>query len=239
MTTTSEAQTVKAQAYQLRNKRVYPNSEWDYEAELVEFSGWREAESNFCEPVAATIGGIESSEVREQKEDGSWHTVEFKLPETVEFETVGDIIFQTDYPYCKPQWPIMSKRMLNTLLSVGAFPHQAIPVTMIDIEYYGGPLGENALPCEKIDNFVAVQLLEHLDLFDWEKSVYTLELEQPITINRLERMVLKEQDGGFPPLFRIATGGVRTRLYVSPQGRAALEDSDIRGVDFINALYSG
>lgn len=235
MTTTSEAQ-----AYALRNKLVYPNGDFDYEAELIEFPGWKKAKSGFWAPLAATVGGNEGNVIREQKGDGRWHVVEFKLPNKIEFETVGDIIHHTDYPDCKPWWPIMSKRMLDTLLSVQEFPHQTIPVTMIDTQrHYDESVGKYIVPREGLEDFVAVQLLEHLDLFDWEKSVYTLELEQPITINRLERMVLKEQDGGFPPLFRIATGGVRTRLYVSPQGRAALEDSDIRGVDFINALYSG
>jgi hypothetical protein len=235
MTSTPETQPTTAQGYYLQSKSVYPNSDFDYEAELVEFPGWEETDSNFSEPIAAMIGGTEGGQVRARKGDGSWHTVEFRLPEKIEFETVGSIIHQTDYPYCKPQWPIMSKRMLDTLLAVGEFPHQTIPVTMIDIEYYGGPLGEQSAPGERIEDFVAVQLLEHLDLFDWDRSVYTLKPHRADRIDRIKRMVIKELDGGLPPLFRIET--CCTDLYVSPQGRAALEAADIKGVSFINLVY--
>lgn len=236
MTTTSDTQTFTAQAYELINKLVYPNSDFDYEAELIEFPGWRETDTGFWEPIAAKIGTIEGEVVREKKEDGRWQTVEFKLPEKIEFETVGDIIHQTDYPYCKPQLPIMSKWMLETLLSVGEFPHQLIPVTMIDIQkYYDELVGDYVAPEEKLDNFVAVQLLEHLDIFDWERSVYTFKPHLPHMLGQIDQLVLKEIEGGLPPLFRIKTR--RTRLYVSPQGRAALEAANIQGVEFLNLVH--
>jgi hypothetical protein len=236
MTAPSETQPTTAQGYWLRNKRVYPNSDFDYEAELVEFPGWEETDSNFSEPIAAMIGGTEGGQVRARKGDGSWHTIEFRLPEKIEFETWGDIIYQTDYPYCKPQWPIMSKRMLDTLLAVGEFPHQAIPVTMIDIQkYYDESVGKYIAPEKRIESFVAVQLLEQLDLFDWDRSVYTLEPHRADRIDRIKRMVIKELDGGLPPLFRIET--CCATLYVSPQGRAALEAAGIKGVGFSNLVY--
>jgi hypothetical protein len=237
MTAPSDAQPTTAQGYLLDNKLVYPNSDFDYEAELVEFPGWEETDSGFHAPLAATVGGSEGNAVRERKGDGRWHVVDFRLPEKIEFETMGSIIHQTDYPYCKPRWPIMSKRMLDTLLAVGEFPHQAIPVTMVDVEYYGGPLGEQSAPGERIESFVAVQLLEQLDLFDWDRSVYTLKPHRPDRIDRIKRVVIKELDEGLPPLFRIALAGLRTSLHVSPQGRAALEAADIKGVSFIDLVY--
>jgi hypothetical protein len=80
----------------------------------------------------------------------------------------------TDYPYENAGWPIMSKRMLNTLLSVREFPHRTwdvpfvgfpdnAPVMMLEKGLRGGVRHEN--------EFVAVQLLEHQDIFDWETSV--------------------------------------------------------------------
>jgi hypothetical protein len=238
MTSTPETQPTTAQGYYLQSKSVYPNSDFDYEAELVEFPGWEETDSGFHAPLAATVGGSEGNAVRERKGDGRWHVVDFRLPEKIEFETVGDIIYQTDYPYCKPRWPIMSKRMLDTLLAVGEFTHQVIPVTMIDIQkYYDESVGKYIAPEKRIEDFVAVQLLEHLDIFDWDRSVYTLKPHRPDRIDRIKRVVIKELDEGLPPLFRIALAGLRTSLHVSPQGRAALEAAGIKGVDFINLVY--
>lgn len=240
MTTISEIQTTTAQAYKLANERVYPNSDFDYEAWLIEFPGWNETDTGFWEPQAVTFEGTEGIVVREKKGDERWYLVAFKLPEKIEFETVGDIIHHTDYPYCKPQWPIMSKRMLDTLLAVREFPHQTIPVTMVDIQmYYDESVGDYVAPEERIEDFVAVQLLEHLDVFDWDNSIYTVNPKRPHKPSHVERLVIKEPEEGLPPLFRIGTVKLRTHLYVSPEGRAALEAAGIRGVRFIDALYSG
>jgi hypothetical protein len=237
MTTTQNTQiTVAQQAYQLRTKLVYPNSEFDYEAWIVEFPGWRETDTGFWEPQTINICGIEGVLVREQGLDSKWHLTQFNLPEHIEFETIGDIIHHTDYPECKPNWPIMSKRMLDTLLSVREFPHQTIPITMIDCEIVHKPeLGRNEKSGEEVHDFVAVQLLEHLDIFDWENSVYELEPNCTDRIESLDKLVLRVPEGGLPPLFRVKE--MKTYLCVSSEGRTALEAADIRGVDFLNLVY--
>jgi hypothetical protein len=224
--------TVVHQAYELDHKLVYPNSDFDHEAWIVQFPGWNNVLSGFAAPQVIEMCGMEAFERREQRADGLWYVNQFRLPEHVEFETVGDIIHHTDYPYCKPRWPIMSKRMLDTLLSVREFPHQTIPITMIDCEVVHKPeLGRNEKSGEEIHDFVAVQLLEHLDIFDWERSDYKPDPAMP----RVDRLVLRVPEGGLPPLFRVKKR--ETYLYVSPEGRAALESAAIQGVDFLNLVY--
>jgi hypothetical protein len=169
-----------------------------------------------------------------------WTTIKYSfwkpnlihVPDHIEFMCVWEFLQVNDlsrtrvtnYPHNRQGWPIMSKRMLEVLLSVQEFPHQVIPIAM---------LSDHADSDEKNYEFVAVQLLEHQDVFDWEKSVYERDPELPNCIESLEKLVLKETNGGFPPLFRIATVPLRTRLYVSLEGKAALEAAGIRGVNFV------
>jgi hypothetical protein len=237
MTTAQNTQaTVAQQAYQLRNKLVYPDSEFDYEAWIVEFPGWNRTISGFFAPQPVDLSNSSGIVSREQRADGFWYVNQFRLPEHIEFETIGDIIHHTDYPECKPNWPIMSKRMLDTLLSVREFPHQTIPITMIDTQmYYDESVGDYVAPKHRIHDFVAVQLLEHLDIFDWERSVYDPDPEMPGEIKTINTLVLRELKDSLPPLFRIKP--LETRLYVSPEGRAALEAANIRGVQFLNLVY--
>jgi hypothetical protein len=54
------------------------------------------------------------------------------FPNPIEFGAIGSLLSKTDYPYTDIGWLIMSKRMLETLLSVGYFPHRTYPVLMID-----------------------------------------------------------------------------------------------------------
>jgi hypothetical protein len=233
MTEKNTQTTVVHQAYELDNKLVYPNAEFDREAWIVEFPGWNSVLSGFFATQVIELSGMEAFIRRDQRADGLWYVNQFRLPEHIEFETIGDVIHHTDYPYCKPRWPIMSKRMLDTLLSVREFPHQTIPITMIDTQmYYDETVGDYVAPMHRIHDFVAVQLLEHLDIFDWERSV--ISNPDPILFD-VDQLVLRVPEGGLPPLFSVRER--EARLYVSPEGRTALETADIQGVDFLNLVY--
>jgi hypothetical protein len=235
MTTASAIQATTAQAYKLQHSLVYPNSDFDYEAWIVEFPGWEKVKSGFWSPQPVTFDGTEGFISFEQQADGFWYINQFKLPKLIKFETVGDIINYTDYPDCKPNWPIMSKKMLDTLLSVREFPYQAVPVMMIDTQkYYDETVGDYIAPEKKIHDFVAVQLLEHQDIFDWEHSVYETDPEMPGEINSVDQLVLREPESGLPPIFRLKT--LSSLLYVSVEGRAALESAGIRGIKFLDLV---
>jgi hypothetical protein len=136
------------------------------------------------------------------------------------------IISTTDYPYTMPTLPIMSQQMLETLLRVGDFPYQILPVEIVSFEDVNVVYRQ----------FVAVQLLEHLDVFDWVNSVYELDEHFPGELGDIEKLVLREPSEGFPPIFRVKKK--ETLLYVSAKARAALEQAEIKGVAFKNLTYS-
>lgn len=167
---------------------------------------------------------------------------DLNLPNPVEFDAIGKVFETLDYPYTDVWWPIMSKRMLDTLLSVGSFRHRAYPALMIDCkQVYNENLGRDINSGVEYDNFFAVQILEDLDVFDWKNSVYERDSESPDVLESIEELVLKEPEEGFPPLFRVVTSYLKTRLYISSEARLALEAAGIRGVLFrwINGGVAG
>jgi hypothetical protein len=78
------------------------------------------------------------------------------------------------------------------------------------------------------DRFVAVQLLKHADLLDWEKSEYLPDNRRPGFAEMITRVALRESPAGVPPLFRLLAKP--TVLFVSADSRQALEAADIRGL---------
>jgi hypothetical protein len=155
------------------------------------------------------------------------------LPEPIEYESIEKILVNTDYPYNKNRFPIMSKRMLSVLISIRSFSHQAIPVVMIDTEVkYKEEIKKHAKSGARNYNFSLVRIPEYLDIFDWENSVYELDPDLPGRIRTLtgEKIVLKRPEEGFPPLFRVSA--MPYKLLVSAEAKSALETAGIRGVDF-------
>jgi hypothetical protein len=200
------------QAYELQPDAVHiEDTSREYDAYIVEWPEYREYGLKFCHPR------------------------DFEYPSHgVEFHGYESSLSDTDYPYNDVGWPIMSKRMLNTLLSVKEFPHRTwdvpfvgfpdnAPVMMLEEGLRGGVRHDN--------EFVAVQLLEHLNIFDWENSEYKMHRIFPDEISRIRKLVLKVPEEGLPPIFRLKVDPVF--LYVSPEGRAALETANIKGVRFV------
>ena len=136
-----------------------------------------------------------------------------------------------DYIVTNPDLPVMSKRMLSVLESVGYFPHQTISVTIEDTVLVTGTDGK-LQPSGKINtDYVAVQLLEQLDIFDRKKSIYEPSFINPNDVGDIDKLVLKVPPQGLPPIFRIKDN--RTYLYVSPEAKTALEEAGITGIRFV------
>jgi hypothetical protein len=123
--------------------------------------------------------------------------------------------------------------MLGTFLSVGSFHHIAYSLVIMDCEkIYDERLDRETNSGVEFHNFLAVHLLEDLDIFDYENSVYERSENNPNVIkSNIKKVVLREPKEGFPPLFRVVN--LKTRLYVSAEARTALESAGIRGIDFI------
>jgi hypothetical protein len=153
------------------------------------------------------------------------------LPELIEFEAISSMLAMTDYPYTDVTWPILSKRMLDTLLSVGSFPHRAYPVVMLDVEAkYDKNSKKYIAPRTENHNYFAIHLSEYLDAFDFENSIYERSTINPDVIKNIKWICLREPETGFPPLFTIEPASLD--FFVSAEARAALEAANIQGIDF-------
>jgi hypothetical protein len=157
-----------------------------------------------------------------------------QVPNPVLFEANFEVTRQSDYPCNDVNWPIMSPRILETLRKVGDFPHRLVPVRLVDRSVPGPKryLPDGTLRPDVIDDrFAAVQLIEHIDVVDWERSVFERDQIGPgIVFHSFDKLVLREPDGGLPPLFRIPSS--KGLLLVSAAARQALESAGIRGVVF-------
>ena len=124
-----------------------------------------------------------------------------------------------DYPRVDPDYPIVSKKMLDTLLSVDEFSYVVKPLIIYDCK-----LGKT------MEDFVFLHLLEQLDILDKENSLYYGKLKIAPS-----QAALKEPRGGYPPLFRVKGAGLK--WFVSEEAKEALEEADIKGLRFVPLIY--
>jgi hypothetical protein len=129
-----------------------------------------------------------------------------------------------DYPHEKSGYPIMSKKIVNVLTSVGQFKHQAIPIEIHDWK-----------SDQKTDDFIFLHLLECIDVLDQEKTDF---YEAPLSVLKksVTRAALKMPNEGYPPLFRVKDAGL-TR-FVSKEAREAIETADLKGIHFVRLISS-
>ncbi len=133
----------------------------------------------------------------------------------------------TDYPSTFGVEPVFTRRMLDILLAVKPFGYRLYPV---EVRYRG-----QVLPPPSTDlTYWLVQLTEHFNGFDPERSDWEPSTIAPQRIGELYRLELKIPPEGLPPIFRIPQRP--TTLFVSAEGREALIAAGIRGVDFKSCL---
>ncbi len=192
---------------------------------LTEFEGYDKVDRAFMDCATITVGGKKGIAETAVTEDGIWNVLNAQIPSWIEFIGKTETIDAIDYPCIEnaDYWPIMSKKMVEVLLSVGDFPHQVIPITFC--HYSGTPMNYD---------YVILNLLSLSDFMDFDESLYTLKptIVDPnkLMVRDIQKLVLKEPESGFPPIFRVKWHTVR--LYVSAEARAALEAADIKGLDF-------
>jgi hypothetical protein len=179
----------------------------------------------------------EPCKTREISSGGLVNVTPYNGPEPVIWIGFLDRLpYQTDFLNNDLLWPIVSKRMLYVLLSVGNFPYKAIPVKIFDYslrnelnEY----LNREELSSEICNqSYVALQLLERIDAIDFDNSEFEEPIPDSIVPPKITWLVLKEPQRGFPPIFRLDKKNT-TCLYVSPAAKEALEEAEIRGLEFI------
>jgi hypothetical protein len=147
-------------------------------------------------------------------------THDYDLPNPVEFNTVAETIGLSDFPTTDVQWPIFSSQALKILCDLAEFPHREIPIRWVNAE-------------SNVDkqDFVALQLLEHLQIFDYERSKYVeRDTYDPSLVQFVSEYVLHCPEGGFPPIFRVAAQPLQ--LFVSGETRAAFKEAYISGMAY-------
>jgi hypothetical protein len=146
-------------------------------------------------------------------------------PEKFSMHAFFDYLEYTDFPVTEQSWPIMSKRMIETLRTAGEFRHETFPITMIDSNI-------NPPDINNIENhdYEIIHILEHLDVINHEESVYKISSTTG-TIRNIDRLVLKTPPNGFPPVFRIV--GYIHDIFISHDAKTALEKDSIKGLRFV------
>lgn len=138
-----------------------------------------------------------------------------------------------DFPYNIGHWPLMSRSMLSILKGVGELNVRQIPVLILDDTVSSSELflkSGKPDPNHAMDKFVAIQLLEHLDVFDWERSEYKTASYAPEFVSFIDRLVLKTISGGYPPIFRMSA--YPALLMVSGEAKNSLEGAGVAGTEF-------
>jgi hypothetical protein len=125
------------------------------------------------------------------------------------------------------------------LESVGNFPHRVLPARIIEGRI-GRSLAEdqrydeqgNLKPEFYTDDYVLLQLIEHLDTLDLERSVYGTYHADIDRVSGLDKPVFTDTDQEYPAIFRIKQSPVN--LYITEKAKEALEIAGIQNLRLFN-----
>ncbi len=167
-----------------------------------------------------------------------WQTRIFDVREPLEFVANIEALRGRDLPVPEPStWPVMSRRMLDVLISVGSFARRAIRCVVID---------DKVMPADRYDDrglrrdvtddrFVVLHLTEHVrDAFPWDRSEYERDDRDPAQVLAVPKLVLR--DVPLPPVFRLAP--YPRVLFVSAAAKVALEVAKVVGAHFVPSEYA-
>jgi hypothetical protein len=220
--TISTERSVKA--YCLMHNTETMNSDLGYHAQVVPFEGYEQVSIAMNKPS---------------------ETVNF--PNPVEFQGLLSTVRQTDFPVIQERWPVMSKRMVEVLESVGSFPHRIRPARILDGRI-GRSLAEgdrrfdeqgNFKPEFYTDDYILLQITEHLDAIDLERSVYRRYEPDVNMLSGVRKFVFKDIGREYPPIFRPTH--CPARLFISDSAKQALEEASIKGLrlfDYVAMEYT-
>jgi hypothetical protein len=194
--------------------------EKNYDAEMIDFNGCRDA--RFENPA------IDYTD---------------RVPPVIEFVGDLEVLEWSDFPYVAPTRLLMSKKMLDVLLSVQPFKYRVYPTLVYSykieklVRYaFDGTRTDYHVedPSLFTDKFVIMQLAETIDVLDEDKTIikgktaresdrrwYLSELE-------VEHYELTRTEKDLPPVF----AAPKTPYFFTEAAVHALETNNIRGVEF-------
>jgi hypothetical protein len=166
-----------------------------------------------------------------------------RVPPVIEFVGNLDVLEWSDFPYTSPTFLLMSKKMLDVLLSVQPFKYRVYPTLIYSYEIeelvrysFDGTRTDYYIedPSLFIDKFVIMQLAETIDILDEDKTIiegqtaresdrrwYLSELE-------VEHYEFTKQERDLPPVFTTP----KTPYFYTEAAVRALKANNIRGVEF-------
>jgi hypothetical protein len=207
----------RVKAYRLMPEAETVNSDLGFHAQVVPFEGCEQVSIAMCEPS---------------------ETIEF--PNPVEFQGLLSTVRQTDFPVIEEGWLVMSKRMVDVLESVGSFPHRVLPTRILDGDL-GRSLAEgdrrfdeqgNFNPEFYTDDYVLLQITEHLNAMDLEHSVFQRLNPKTNNVSGVRKFVFKDIGREYPPIFRLSN--CKVFLFISEAAKQALEAAEIQGLWLID-----
>lgn len=207
----------RVKAYRLMQETETMNSDLGFHAQVIPFEGFEHVSICMSDPS---------------------ETVEFPSP--VEFQGLLSTVRKTDFPVIQEDWPVISKRMLEVLESVGSFPHRVLSTRIFEGDI-GRSLAEgdrrfdelgNFKPEFYTDDYVLLQLTEHLDVMDLERSVYDRYNPKVNMVSGVDKFIFKDINQKYPPIFRLTH--CPTFLFISDAAKQSLEAAKIRGLWLID-----
>jgi hypothetical protein len=166
-----------------------------------------------------------------------------RVPPIIEFVGNLDVLEWSDFPYVAPTLLLISKKMLDVLLSVQPFKCRVYPTLIYSYEIeelvrhtFDGTRTDYHVedPSLFTDKFVIMQLAETIDVLDEDKTIikgktaresdrrwYLSELE-------VEHYELTREEKDLPPVF----AAPKTPYFYTEAAVCALEANNIRGAEF-------
>jgi hypothetical protein len=205
--------TKKIIAYLLRSLPDHVNQDLGYDVALIPFEGSENISIRMCQYP---------------------EFVEF--PNPVMFQGLLRTVQQTDFVITQPKLPLISRRMLEVLESVGLFPHNVLPTRIIDgvvrpdlsngDERYD--TDGNLKPECYTDDYVLLQITEYLDAMDLERSEYEEYDEELNLAVFVDKFIFKDIGREYPPIFRLTHSPVD--LFISEIAKNALEAAGMKSL---------
>jgi hypothetical protein len=196
-----------------------PRGAYPHDAELIYFDGYQDA--RFRNPA------IDYTD---------------KIPPVIEFVGNLEVMKWSDFPWTDRPYLVMSRKMLDTLLSIQPFKYRIYPTLMYSYEIdelvrysFDGTRTDYHVedPSLFTDKFVIMQLAETIDVLDEDRTIiegqtaresgewYLSELD-------VEHYEFTREEKDLPPVF----AAPKTPYFFTEAAVRALEANNIRGVEF-------
>jgi hypothetical protein len=166
-----------------------------------------------------------------------------RVPPIIEFVGNLDVLEWSDFPYVAPTRLLISKKMLNVLLSVQPFKYRAHPTLIYSYEIeelvrytFDGTRTDYHVedPSLFTDKFVIMQLAETTNVLDEDKTIIegkTVRESGELYLSEfeVEHYEFTKQEKDLPPVF---TAPKTLTYFYTEAAVRALETNNIRGVEF-------